>query len=98
MLAPKALNEDERQAMNEAARDYAWTYYNKGLMLAVEALRAGIENGYRPTHAELVILCNTLEQKTREPRSLDCSECGKSLIPSGDGSDRYNCACPENRN
>ena len=54
--------------MNEAARDHAWSYYNKGVMLAVTALREGIDDGYRPSHAELVALCDLLEQKTREPR------------------------------
>jgi hypothetical protein len=68
MLAPKQISDADLQAMNEAARDYAWTYYNKGVMLAVEALRAGIEDGYRPTHAELVALCDTLEQNARQPR------------------------------
>ena len=68
MEAPSTLSESDRLAMNEAARDYAWSYYNKGVMLAVEALRNGIADGYRPTHAELVAMCDMLEDKTREAR------------------------------
>ena len=54
--------------MNEAARDYAWSYYNKGVMAAVAALRDGIAGKYRPTHDELVAFCDMLEAKTQEPR------------------------------
>jgi hypothetical protein len=68
MFAPKGMSEFDRRAMNEAARDFAWEHYNKGVMLAVEALREGIVGGYRPSHAELVALCDMLVQKTREPR------------------------------
>lgn len=68
MIAPKELTEFDRRRMNEAARDHAWSYYNKGVMLAVTALREGIDDGYRPSHAELVALCDLLEQKTREAR------------------------------
>lgn len=68
MIAPKELSEQDRRAMNEAARAYAWDWYNKGVMLAVQGLRDGIADGYRPTHAELVALCDMLEAKTREPR------------------------------
>lgn len=35
-------------------------------MLAVQALRDGIADGYRPTHDELVALCDMLKEKTRE--------------------------------
>ena len=68
MLAPKGISETERRQMNEAARNYAWEWYNKGVLTTVEGLRSGIADGYRPTHAELVALCEMLEQKTREPR------------------------------
>lgn len=66
MIAPRGITEAERVAMNQAARDYAWDSYNKGVMLAVQALRDGIADGYRPTHSELVALCDMLEEKTRE--------------------------------
>jgi len=68
MEAPAALSETDRAAMNEAARNYAWSYCNKGVMLAVTALREGIEDAYRPSHTELVALCDMLEAKTREAR------------------------------
>lgn len=68
MDIPAHVNEPDRLAMNEAARNYAWGYYNKGVMLAVAALREGIADGYRPSHAELVALCDMLEATTREPR------------------------------
>lgn len=68
MRAPASVSETERRAMNDAARDYAWANYNNGVMLAVRALRDGIAGGYRPTHAELVAMCDMLEAKTKEPR------------------------------
>lgn len=68
MEIPSYVKEADRLAMNEAARDYAWDSYCKGVMLAVQALRAGIAGGYRPEHGELVELCNELEAKSREPR------------------------------
>jgi len=68
MEAPLGLSEQDRRAMNEAAKGYAWDWYNKGVMLAVNALREGIDGGYRPTHDELVALCDMLVKTTREPR------------------------------
>lgn len=70
MEAPASLSEADRQRMNEAAREYAWVNYNKGIMLAVDALRDGIANGYRPTHSELVAMCDMLEEKSRQPRKV----------------------------
>lgn len=71
MRVPEYVTEADRIAMNEAARDYAWDAYNKGVMLAVSALRDGISNGYHPTRAELVELCHMLEAATHEPRRTD---------------------------
>ena len=68
MQIPSYVREADRLAMNEAAREYAWENYNKGIMAAVFALRDGIAGNYRPTHAELVAMCDMLEAKTQEPR------------------------------
>ena len=65
MRAPIGISDVDLRAMNDAARVYAWQWYNKGVLMAVEGLRAGIADGYRPTHAELVALCELLEQKAR---------------------------------
>lgn len=62
------MDEAKRMAMNEAAKDMAWEWYNKGVMLAVNALRDGIKDGYRPSVSDLEGMCRLLEAKTREPR------------------------------
>lgn len=74
MLTPKCVTEQERIAMNQAAREYAWDNYKKGVMLAVQALRDGIADGYRPTNAELVAMCDMLEAKTREAAPCGTTE------------------------
>lgn len=74
MLTPKCVTEQERIAMNQAAREYAWDNYNKGVMLVVQALRDSISDGYRPTHDELVALCDMLEEKTREAAPCGTNE------------------------
>lgn len=74
MIAPKCVSEPERTSINQAARKYAWDSYNKGVMLAVQALRDGIADGYRPTHSELVAMCDMLEEKTREAAPCGTNE------------------------
>ncbi len=68
MDIPAYIKESDRLAMNEAARDMAWKWRGSGIMVAVEALRDGIADGYRPTNDELAALCNMLEDETRKPR------------------------------
>ena len=68
MPAPQYLKEPDRIAMNEAARDYAWEWYNKGVMAVVDELRATVAEGYRPSLSDLAGLCDIFEAKTKEPR------------------------------
>lgn len=69
MDIPDYIKESDRLAMNEAARDMGWKWRGVGIMVAVDALRAGIADGYTPTHDELLALCNVLEDESRKCRS-----------------------------
>jgi hypothetical protein len=69
MDIPAYIREPDRIAMNEAAREMGWRWRGVGIMVAVEALRDGIADGYRPTHDELAALCNMLEDESRKPRT-----------------------------
>lgn len=71
MDIPAYIKESDRLEMNEAAREMAWRWRGIGIMVAVDALREGIANGYRPTHDELATLCNMLEDETRKSRAVD---------------------------
>lgn len=71
MEIPAYVKESDRVAMNEAARDYGWDWYNRGVRMVADALRDAIADGTTPTHAELVAFCDMLDEKAREPRNAD---------------------------
>lgn len=74
-----------------------------GLDMLCVALRDGRATPY-PTReqilARLEMLADILNavaprSPLRTDDAIDCPECGKSRAPAGDGSDAYNCACPD---
>lgn len=68
MPVSAAVSETERRAMNEVARSMAWEWHGRGMRAVTEAMRSGIENGYRPTHAELVKFCELMDAQSRAPK------------------------------
>lgn len=66
MEVPHYVSEPDRVAMNKAARDMAWDWYNRGARMTAQALRDGIADGYCPTHAELVAFCDLIDAKANE--------------------------------